>query len=263
VSLVCYADESGTHDETGMEPGAEAAVVAGYIGWKKDWDTVEIEWQRVLDRYDIEELHMQEFSDVKRGTENPDWPYRGWPPTKRDQFIHELIPIARDNTLFSLAGLVDVRSYNDILPGWMKAEYEHPYHFCFQLFFDQILAVLRDHMLLPPGEQVAFFFDQQLEFKPLAEKRYTEIKALRDTEDRMGAFAFVNRRRYRPIQAADLLAYRQRKVFTRKLNGSYLVKEGSWDSALIARRNLRAGCYEKDDLQIHRNRVLVDRNERP
>src|SRR5208282_4069477 len=114
------------------------------------------------------------------------------------EFIHELIPIARDNTLFSLVGMVDVRAYDSMLPDWMKSEYEHPYHFCFQLFFDQIIAVLRDNMEvpLPPNEQVAFFFDQQFEFKQLAEKNYSLIKALRDKDDRMGALAYVDRRKY-------------------------------------------------------------------
>ena len=265
MSLVCYADESGTHDGTGQQDGAEGAVVAGYISWKEDWDHFECEWQQVLDRYEVEELHMEEFSNEKKGAKNPDWPYQGWSRKKRDEFIHELIPIARDSTLFSLVGLVDVRSYDSILPDWMKAEYEHPYHFCFQLFFDQIIVILRDHMEtpLPPNEQVAFFFDQQFQFKPLAEKNYAVIKALRDKEDRMGALAYVDRKKYRPIQAADLLAYRQRKVFTRKLNGDYLVKDGSWDSALLARQNLIAGYYDKENLETHLNRVLADRNQRP
>jgi hypothetical protein len=30
VQIVVYADESGTHDKTGMLPGSEVAVMAGY-----------------------------------------------------------------------------------------------------------------------------------------------------------------------------------------------------------------------------------------
>jgi hypothetical protein len=262
VSLVCYADDSCTHDEICQQDGAEGAVVAGYISWKENWDHFECDWQQVLDRYHIEQLHMEEFSNENKGAKNPDWPYRGWSRKKRDEFIHELIPIARDNTLFGLVGSVDVRSYNSMLPDWMKAEYEHPYHLCFQLFFDQVIEIPHNHMEapLPPNEQVAFFFDQQFQFKSLAEKRYAEIKALRDKDDRMGVFSYVNRKRYKPIQAADLLAYRQRKVFTRKLNADYLVKNESWDSALIARRNLIARYYDKEHLEIHLNRVLAERN---
>lgn len=108
MSLVCYADESDTHDETCQQDGAEGAVVAGYISWKKDWDHFDCEWQQVLDRYEVQEFHMQEFSDEKNGAENPNWPCRGWSRKRRDESIHELIPIVRENTLFSLSGLVDI-----------------------------------------------------------------------------------------------------------------------------------------------------------
>jgi len=249
--LISYGDESGTHDEAGIERGSEVAIVAAYVSYKHDWDQFCNEWQAVLDRYGISEFHMQEFADEINGPSDPNWPYRGWCRGKKDQFIRELVPIARDNTFFGIGGGVDVRAYNRIVPAWLKGETQHPYYFCFQMLFDQILVLLREKLEVPlqPGEQVAFFFDQQLEFKNKAEQLFYSIKAMRDHEDRMGSLTYAPRHRYIQLQAADLLAYRTRKVLARKIAGRKPVNEGSWDEDLESRHNLVIGYYDEPALK--------------
>ena len=148
--------------------------------------------------------------------------------------MRELVVIARDSTIFGIGGGVDVRAYDRVVPAWLKGEAQHPYHFCFQMFFDQILVLLREKLEppLPLGEQIAFFFDQQQEFKSKAEELFAIIKALRDREDRMGSLTYASRTKYIQLQAADLLAYRTRKVLARKIAGKAPVSEGSWDEEL-------------------------------
>ena len=37
VHLVCYADETGIHDATGVRRGAEVAAVGGWVAWEDNW----------------------------------------------------------------------------------------------------------------------------------------------------------------------------------------------------------------------------------
>ena len=71
---------------------------------------------------------------------------------------------------------------------WLKSEDNYPYYVCFQAFFDQLLAAVRDRLEKPldPGDQIAFFFGQQDQFKQLALQLFGQIKQLRDSEDSDG-----------------------------------------------------------------------------
>ena len=48
MKVIVYADESGTHDKAGMEPGSEVAVTAGYAGKVDGWIKFCKDWQAVF-----------------------------------------------------------------------------------------------------------------------------------------------------------------------------------------------------------------------
>ena len=252
MSLVAYADESGTHDAKGLHQGAEVAVVMGWVAEKDAWDIFDDKWQQVLVDHNIQVFHMSEFVDKKNGPIDPNWPYLGWSDTKRDKFIRKLIALARDHAYFGIGGALNVKDYDAIVPEWTKQEAKHPYTFCFQLFFDMLLPALRENLEepLPDGEQVAFFFDRQKEFKARAELAFDIIKAMRDAEDRMGALTWADKAKYRPLQAADLLAYIIRSAQARRVRtGSEdILVPGTWEDDLLARRNIIVGYYDKKNL---------------
>lgn len=248
--LQSFADETGTHDMAGMQPGSEVAAVVGYLSRKDDWANFCLEWQGILDRYNVEAFHMSEFAETN-SADDPKWPYYRWSRDKMQSFINELVPVARDNTLIGVGGLVSVRDYDRLVPAWLKAEVQHPYHFCFQLFFEAMLYALE--MFSPPmlpREQVAFFFGRQNEFKDRALLTYDITRAVKDFKNRMGSITFADNKTYIPLQAADLLAFRQRKVLTRIIEGTAAVSTGSWDEALESRHNLIMNYYDGNNLPI-------------
>jgi len=258
VSLVAYADESGTHDETGILPGSEIVVVAGYVSWKDNWDIFKSEWSEVLREYKIEVFHMQECLDKMNGPKNPKWPYLGWSDDKRNSFVRTLISVALNNTLLGVGGALNVRDYNALSPEWLKSETEHPYHFCFQLFFDMLLPMLRQFDTpLDPDVQVAFFFDQNRQFEEKAGRAFHLIKGLRDHDNRMGSYTFADKKVEIQLQAADLIAYLVRSQQCRKLKFGLPitdVKPESWEELLISRRNVNVGLFDGDNLK----KVILD-----
>jgi len=250
VSLVCYADETGTHDISGKQPGSEVAGVAGYLSRKEDWPVIEYLWQETLDSFGVSAFHMREFVAGKRESQNPAWPYSGWDQTNKDDFIEALAVTMRTRAL-PFGAMLYVEDYDRLLSPEFKAYYKHPYHFCFQLFLAVICHGLDDYPGKPfwPGEEIAFFFDQQQQFASEAIKIFCQLKQHGDPNGRFGSIAFVDKRKFIPLQAADLLAFRLRKIETRAKDGRKLITEGSWDDALLLNETAHVMYYGPHELK--------------
>lgn len=258
VNLKCFVDESGTHDTFGIQPGSQVAGVVGYLSWDTRWTTFCGQWQEVLRHYDVPDFHYSEFMNEDNGPKDPDWPYHGWKREKRDKFIRELIPIARNNTIMAIGGLVSVQDYNAIIPD--SAKYDHPYHFCFDLFF----GAMRQFLLaashwgyespFAPREKIAFFFDRQDQFKHEALEQYDHALT-HDDHNRWGSITFVSREDCLPLQAADLLVGRTRLICTRMFKGEEPVNANSWDEDLGKRGNILAMYYDAKSLENLVNRI--------
>src|SRR5437867_8846136 len=108
VNLIAYADDSGTHDEHGKQPGSEAPVFGGYIGDIKDWKLFCWRWQSVLNNYKVPYFHYREFSN-RAAAKNPSNPYHKWSETQRDAFLFELAAIA--GAQVPVGGMVNLKSY--------------------------------------------------------------------------------------------------------------------------------------------------------
>jgi hypothetical protein len=251
VPLVAYADESGTHDASGIQPGGEVAVVAGWVAWKEDWDWFDEEWRQALADYHVPVFRMSDFANEERIARTPSSPYHGWDREKRDRFVRDLIVIARHYSVLGIVAGLSIRDYNAVVPERLRQRVGHPFHFCFQLFFDNLLPLLRNKFEppLPPDDQVAFFFHQQRQFKEKALRVFDAIKTLKDTDSRMGGIAFEDEERYTPLQAADLLAGRARKMITRQVAGKPTITPGSWDDELFRLRNIDTSYYEAGALR--------------
>lgn len=258
MGVIMYADESGTHDATGRQQGAQVATVAGFLARTEHWQRFTEEWVAVLDEYHVPAFHMSEFTDEKRGSKKLDWPYKGWSRGKRDKFISSLVAVARDNTLVGVCGSVSVKDYDEVVPQQLKKETEHPYHFSLQNFFDNVLELFHQdlRLMLLPWEQIAFSFEQQEQFEKHAVQIFHLIKR-RDLDNRMGSIAFVPKGKFRGHEAADLFAFRMRKIITRKIKGEEpAFKPGSWDEQLNARQSLKVGYFDQQNRRFCLFRVL-------
>ena len=248
--LTVYADESGTHDVLGVQPGSDVVGVVGYAAWEKDWRRIEKHWETRLREYGVKEFHMRSFMRDK------EYPYRNWPPKRREKFINALIKIAQKNTRFGIGGLVVLDDYNRIVPDFLREERKHPYYFSFQMFFDLPLPQLEKFdPPLPKGDQVAFIFDQNQQFEEEAIKAFHDIKQLRDKHDRMGSIDFRSRKKCRVLEVADLIVYLMRDDLSRLTRGEK--RRRDWIDELRQRENLLVGYYDKGNLPRYVSGVLA------
>jgi hypothetical protein len=230
------------------------AGVVGYLSWDTKWATFCGQWQEVLSCYGVKVFHYADLANKKE-------PYCDWPPEKIEKFIRKLIPIARNNTIMGIGGLVSVQDYNAIILD--REKYDHPYHFCFDLFFGAMQEFLRTaykwgyESPFAPREKVAFFFDRVDKKKNHIAYDQYDHAVTHDTENRLGGITFENKEDYPQLQAADLLVGRTRIICTRMFKGIEPVSENSWDEALGSRGNILAMYYDAECLENLVRRVEV------
>jgi hypothetical protein len=226
VNLIAYADDSGTHDETGRQTGSEAPVFGGYIGDIKDWKLFCWRWQAVLDRYKVPYFHYREFAN-RHSADKPNSPYHGWSDLRRDTFLFELAAIA--GAQIPVGGLFNLKDYRQ------GGGTEYPYRYPFNTFLENVVKALSMHW---PGtkEPVTFFFDQSTDprWSTSVAKVFADWKA---KEPRFSEYSFGDMRKHLPLQAADLLSYRVRRRALLRLESGIGVEPSLLDHYLFRYRD--------------------------
>lgn len=251
LGLTVYADESGTHDEFGDQPGSEVTAIAGYIGTQRDWETVIRRWNTALKKFGVEVFHMSKY-----WRQEP--PYDTWSNAKRKRFLSTLICIARDNTLFAVGGMVATKDWVNHLPEGLKdgkrgrLNFRHPYHFCFQMFLVRFMEYLKSdvdkrfHRSKGQEEGVAFVFDHQQEFEEIAQKNFQIVKDEIDPDDRFTQITFASGKERIPLQVADLLVFYARRMLTHQNQGK--ICRDPFQKMLMARGNLHLHHFSRRDM---------------
>lgn len=91
MTLIVYADETGTHDD------ADVVALSGLIESREYWKAFNRKWKAVLDNYDAEYFHYREFR--KNANTRPGDPYYGWPDEKRRHFMFRLATLVGDSAV--------------------------------------------------------------------------------------------------------------------------------------------------------------------
>jgi hypothetical protein len=210
VSVVVYADETGTHDPTGKLPGSEMCGAAGYVGWADDWAKLCGQWQAVLNQFAVSSFHFKQYANKKDRTTNPKSPYYQWSAEKLDAFLFELAPIAQRWTMFGVISLVSTRDYNRIFPIADRVFWKHPYLVSLLPFYGGVLEEIRRRFKLP-GEKIVFVFDRANQLMADSTLIFEIVKRSGDPDHRMDTIAFSSTSEHPGLQAADLLAYAARQ----------------------------------------------------
>ena len=222
--------------------GADVIAVVGYAASPGDWACIENMWTDMLDLYGVRELHMNSAC-------------QDWPEQKRKELLEALIQIIRKGTSFGVASVLNVQDYESYAPDWFQWENEHPYYFAFQLFFDMFLGTVEKlpDPPLPPGEKLTFILDQN-EFMQRAAGTFQQLKALRDTHDRMGTITFQSRKDCPLLQAADLVAGLIRDTVSRSPRSQ---ADREWTQEMRQRYNLVMGVYNRENIPGLVQRIMA------
>jgi hypothetical protein len=210
VSIVIYADESGTHDPTGQQLGSEVPVVAGYAAFRNNWKFFCRDWKSVLDRYKIPYFHAREFENRDHRKINSKSPYYLWEDHKAESFKYDLAEIAGRH--IPVGGGYHIKEHQKKY----KEDETYPYKYAFEQFFIDIVDMLKERDRL--AEKISIIFDRNTDEKwniALGEVADWWIK----NGLKLGDYSYGDKKEYPnwPLQAADMFAYRSRRVTSSKL----------------------------------------------
>lgn len=209
MSLVAYFDESGTH--SGGPNAANSFVIAGYIApesvWRKAFDP---QWTAMLERFELpDEPDPRYFhaTDLESGK----YPYNRLTETQRSELKASAVNIAINCGIIGVGGGVLTEAYKRLLSPYIEQGKVHkdPYVF---LFSDVLLECIQvSHMFLgeDPTEQIGFVFDNHPRWSIEAHEMFIMMQNDEDwpPRNRLGTVAFEDKKHYRPLQAADHIAF--------------------------------------------------------
>jgi hypothetical protein len=192
-----YIDES---IRTDRETQQWLCCVTAYIASFDSWIEAEREWQGVLDSFGVSESHLTDFLARKKEFKND------WPDAKRNLFMERLCTIASQRPLLGIGVAINQSDWEGGLSKSLRDEWKHPYYFCIYGMLSLIRTkVLRDSANSLPLP-LFFLFDNKPKFEGAARELYSEYRTAMDPKgDIFGGIDFGSRKKYKPLQIADLL----------------------------------------------------------
>jgi hypothetical protein len=239
--IVAYADESGTHDPTGQQPGASTATVGGYIGLRDDWCKFDLEWNAVLKKFGVPSFHFKEWTGAQKAAIKTEssyvgkaGDYKGWKKRCLLEFIENLSDVIFKNKIFPFGGWVDAEKVHGAKASGVLPVALHPYEGCLRYCFSQISDIVflrwpKNHSL-SSGINVVF---DQTECPDWISKIGNQFNLAKNQNQRFGTLSFANDKDASGygIQAADLISGYIRKESQKQRKG-ILERQQSWEKKI-------------------------------
>jgi len=192
-----YVDES---IRTDCETQEWLCCVTAYIASFDSWVEAECEWQRVLDSFGVSESHLTDFLARKKEFKND------WSDEKRNLFMERLCTVASQWPIMGVGAAIRQSDWEGGLSKALRDEWKDPYYFCLY----GLLSLIRTKVLRDRGSSLPlplfFLFDNKPKFEGAALKLYREYQAAYDLKGEIfGGIDFGSRKKYKPLQIADLL----------------------------------------------------------
>lgn len=191
-----YVDESVRTDR---KSGQWLCCVTAYTASFDSWIKAELEWQAVLDSFEVSELHLTDFLSRKAEFEND------WSDDRRNSFMERLCTIASQRPILGIGCAISQKDWDTGLSESVRQDWKDPYYFCVYGMLSMFRSrVLQDGTSLPLP--LFFLFDNKPKFEGAALKIYREYQAAFDPKEEIfDGIAFGSRKKYKPLQIADLL----------------------------------------------------------
>jgi hypothetical protein len=197
-------------DDSGTDGNSRIAIAACYLSTKRGWDDFVRQWDDARYEEGFDAFHMSEFIAPR---EHGHQPFCEWDNAKKSHVYGRLAKIINENKRVGIACAVPKEPYDRIVPERMRQYYgrEH-YSFAVRMCMMRILDWREKSLISLPTR---YTFDWEMH---AAQKR-KEISLIFDTIHKdvgkkfgiePGAYSFEHKEVFKPLQAADVLAWQMR-----------------------------------------------------
>jgi hypothetical protein len=231
MHLIAYADDSGTHDKTGVKPGARECIVAGYVAPAEDWKQFRLAWKAKLDQFNADYFHFYEVataSRVIRGTiKTPSNyeknPFKKWSVEKIDRFLIELSAIAGGGNRHVTGSFVNTDRYHAAKRAGDLPEEADPYEHALEHYFASVLDTIHTFRPVWKRTPICFVFDQS--DKPDWKKAISEVFGRYKAKySQFREFCLEDKKHslHTPLQAADMWSFRARQIAEQWVDNEFI-----------------------------------------
>jgi hypothetical protein len=213
VTLQAYFDESGTQSDDPV------LVLAGLLAPAENWESLSVEWQRLIDDWGIQFFHMSEF-------ENNQGPYKTWRNEGvREIRLNALLDLICNHAKAYVSIAVSEERFRQVYGADVKSNLK--YAIAARTLFSSISTLDRDGRRLSEYgldvERIAFFFESGARGIGNVERIFNRYynQPLHRWLFRLVDFTFGGKKDYPPLQAADIVAYEAFKHWIWQFNSDH------------------------------------------
>jgi Protein of unknown function (DUF3800) len=198
-----YVDESIQYEtiETTNHQSRRLYAVTAYVASFERCIALEKDWQSIENRFKSPPFHMTDFMSRKGDFKGLDWS-----DDKRNEYVELLCVTAAEHMIMGVGGCIFQDDYERGIPADLREKWKDPYYFCIY----GTLALIADSERLFRKElpkPLYFLFDEKKKFSESALRLFFAFKQQHNQTGIFGDAAFGSRKKYKPLQAADLLVW--------------------------------------------------------
>ena len=250
VMLSAFVDESGTGDEPNV-------VLAAVMSNVEGWITFNPEWQRLLDENRLDYAH---FKDLRKGCGQ----YEGWSINQKERFSRACMAAMKQHCIMGFTVSLNKQLYAEKYRDPCRQDRISPdsaYALCAREVFGWA-ARMTDEYIDYRGP-INFVFESGHRNAPNAAAVFADLKAHSDIRDRLGFFALEDKKKLRPLQAADQIAHQARRSEAEALKNKTFTAVDSAHYVGNLTSVVTAGCpffyfaLDEEMLEFHRQQQRV------
>jgi hypothetical protein len=206
--------QTGYFDDSGSDIGSQWYVLAGFIAPVEQWKAVSTKWAATLDK----EPSLRYFKMSEAMAMDGQF-RRGWTVPLRDQRILELVEIIEAIDPPRIECFLQRKLFNTFVKGIIRGNaFNDPY---FILFYHIVLSIAAHAEELGWHRDCDFIFDEQGTLGDHAVERWNWMKQNIDAINAANVSPYLgsppifrNDVTFRPLQAADMIAWLVRDCMT-------------------------------------------------
>jgi hypothetical protein len=201
--IEAYFDESGSHD------ASPVLCVAGYIFEKDPAILLDKEWLEALNRYEIPYFRMSQCASGAP-------PFDKFDKFQRRQIVIDMINIIKKYASCGIEVTVEQSMFDDIAP--KAPEIGSSYTFCLDAC---VVGIKRWADKINYNGEIAYFFESGHKSSNEANRYMNNLFNIPQFRQdyRYASHVFADKKKVRPLQAADILAWQSFTDYKRKTIG--------------------------------------------
>ena len=191
----------GFFDESGKLADRDFICLCGYVSDEDKWNRFGTQWDLLLRRHEIPEIHIAPLLARQEPFRNIDWKEE-----HEREVLRQFAKVARDNTLAYFGVAVDAKYYRTM---HVSARRLFGQKQALDFAFQRLLRLIMDLKAKWPDETTFhLWFDYTEDFSQICLKSLARLRRQKtEIRNALKAITFADRKEFYPLQAADMLAY--------------------------------------------------------